>query len=391
MTKMIQKVYKNSEEYLFKKPAPPYVTYGVNIDTSNSNPDTSVTYTDDLAGITNLSSIDDMAIFTDIRPCLLKNGVRVGYLKKTNYAQWEEGQGLTGTPDITSGSAGDVMIEFPKLGWKITTSGNIVSVKITNNPDAGGDGFKYYAHSRVTEGDRAYMYLGAYVGYTLNNAFRSLSGKTLKATQTIGTFRTQAQANGSGYDLQHFYAITLVQILYLMRFKSLNCQTALGRGYVDGNSAAITTGNTNAKGFHFGETTGKLQCKCLGIEDLWGNVYTWVDGIFSDANRNILTAFQNFNDTGSGYTNRGASGHTSNFSNYIVKVMGTSEAGFIAAPGTGGSETTYFCDYGIVDASRLAIFGGNWSNAGDAGVFYLRVKYAASISDADIGSRLMYL
>ena len=52
---MIQKVYKNSEEYLFKKPAPPYVTYGVNIDTSNSNPDTSVTYTDDLAGITNLS------------------------------------------------------------------------------------------------------------------------------------------------------------------------------------------------------------------------------------------------------------------------------------------------------------------------------------------------
>ena len=311
------------------------------------------------------------------------------YLKKNNYAQWEEGQGLTGTPDITSGNAGDVMVEFPKVGWKITTSGNTLSVKVTNNP--GAQGFRYYAHTRVTEGDREYLYLGAYVGFTVNNALRSLSGKTPTATQTIGVFRTQAQANGSGYDLQHFYAITLVQILYLMRFKSLNCQTKLGRGYVDGNSAAITTGNTNAKGFHFGETTGKLQCKCLGIEDLWGNVYTWVDGIFSDANRNILTAFQNFNDMGSGYTNRGASGHTSNFSNYIVKVMGTSEAGFIAAPGTGGSETTYFCDYGRVDASHLAIFGGSWSNAGVAGVFCLPVNNAASSSSAIFGSRLMYL
>ena len=390
MTKMIQKVYKNSEEYLFKKPAPP-VTYGVNIDTSNSNPYTSVTYTDDLAGITNLSSIDNMAIFTDIRPCLLKNGVRVGYLKKINYAQWEEGQGLTGTPDITSGSSGDVMIEFPKLGWKITTSGNTVSVKITNNPDAGSDGFKYYAHSRVTEGDRDYLYLGAYVGYNLSNTLRSLSGKAPAASTSLTNFRTFARANGSGYDLQHFYAITLVQILYLMRFKSLNCQTALGRGYVDGNSAAIATGNTNTKGFNFGETTGKLQCKCLGIEDLWGNVYTWVDGLFSDASRNILTAFQNFNDTGSGYTNRGSSGHTSNFSSYVVKVQGTSEKGFLAAPGTGGSETTYFCDYSNVYASCCAIFGGMLSTAGGAGVFVLLVNYAASDTGASRGSRLMYL
>ena len=391
MAKLVKKVYQNSEEFLFEKPKPPYVTYGVNIDTSNSNPDTCVTYTDDLAGVTDLASIDNMDIFKDIKPCLLKNGVRVGYLNKVNYAQWEAGQGLSGSPDITSGNAGDVMVEFPKVGWKITTSGNTLSVKVTNNPDACAQGFRYYAHTRVTEGDREYLYLGAYVGFTVSNALRSLSGKAPTATQTIGTFRTQAKANGNGYDLQHFYAITLVQILYLMRFKSLNCQTKLGRGYVDGNSAAINTGGTNANGFNFGETTGKLQCKCLGIEDLWGNVFTWVDGIFSDANRNILTAYQDFNDTGSGYRNSGASGHTDNFSNYIVKVMGTSEAGFVAAPGTGGSETTYFCDYGSVNASSLAFFGGSWSYAGGAGVFLLRVTQAASGSGTFLGSRLMFL
>ena len=91
MAKLVKKVYQNSEEFLFEKPKPP-VTYGVNIDTSNSNPDTCVTYTDDLAGVTDLASIDNMDIFKDIKPCLLKNGVRVGYLNKVNYAQWEAGQ-----------------------------------------------------------------------------------------------------------------------------------------------------------------------------------------------------------------------------------------------------------------------------------------------------------
>ena len=383
------KAYKNGTEYLFKEPS---VTYGVSINTASSDPLASVTYTDDAVGMTaGAVAWDSKDIFKDIKPCLLKNGVRVGYLNKSNYAQWEAGQGLSGTPDITSGSAGDVMVEFPKVGWKFTTSGNNLLVQITNDPGRGSEGFRYLAHTRVTEGDRDYLYVGAYIGTVVSNALRSLSGKTCTASQTIGTFRTYAQANGSGYDQQHFYAITLMQILYLIKYKSLNCQTALGRGYVDGNSAAITTGNTNAKGFHFGETTGKLQCKCLGIEDLWGNVYTWVDGIFSDASRNILTAFQNFNNTGSGYTNRGASGHASNFNNYIVKVMGTSEAGFIAAPGTGGSETTYFCDYGGVAASRLAVFGGSWGYAGYAGVFCLPVAYAASNSYAHFGSRLMYL
>ena len=199
--------------------------------------------------------------------------------------------------------------------------------------------------------------MGAYIGTTIDGVLRSLSGKTCTASQTIGTFRTQAQARGEGYDQQHFYAITLIQILYLMRFRSLQSQTAVGRGYVDANPGNVPTGATNAKGMIYGETTGKLQMKCFGIEDLWGNYWTWVDGLFSDASRNVLTAYKGFNDTGAGYKNCGASGHADNFNAYFAKVVGTSEAGFIAAPGTGGSETTYFCDLGPVNASALPVFG----------------------------------
>ena len=43
--------------------------------------------------------------------------------------------------------------------------------------------------------------------------------------------------------------------------KKRDSQTALGRGYVDGNSAYANTGGTNTKGFMFGETTGKQQMK----------------------------------------------------------------------------------------------------------------------------------
>ena len=388
MSKFIKKLYKNGTEYLFSDS--PYVTLGVVIDTGNSNPDTCVTYTDDLSGTTDLGSIDSLQIYQNIKPCLLKDGVRVGYLKKTDFTQWAEGQGLTGSPDITSGAAGDVMIEIPKMGWKISKTGNVISVKLTNNPNAGNEGFKYYAHTRDVEGDRDFLYMGAYIGTTIDGVLRSLSGKTCTASQTIGTFRTQAQAHGEGYDQQHFYAITLVQILYLMRFKSLQSQVAVGRGYT-GMTTPIVTGGTNTKGMIFGSTLASLQMKLFGIEDFWGNYWTWVDGLFSDASRNVLTAYKDFNDTGAGYKNCGASGHTANFNAYFAKAVGTSETGFIAAPGAGGSESTYFCDLGLVSASALPLFGGSWAFAGSTGVFALHVYHAASSLNGTFGSRLMFL
>ena len=68
--------------------------------------------------------------------------------------------------------------------------------------------------------------------------------------------------------------------------------------------------------------------KFLGIEDFWGNLRWWIDGLFSDSNRNIKTAFQNFNDTGSGYTDNGQ-GATANIGNYMSKPQGTSQTGLL--------------------------------------------------------------
>ena len=138
------------------------------------------------------------------------------------------------------------------------------------------------------------------------------------------------------------------------------------------------------------ETTGKLQMKLFGLEDFWGNVNEFIDGIFSDSSRNILTATENFNDTGSGYTNQGSSGFSSDTGGYMSKVQGTSEKGFVLKEAS-GSATTYYCDYGNVFASRLACFGGNWSSGANAGAFFLYVNRSASDSYSSISARLMYL
>lgn len=146
----------------------PYAIYGVSIDLTNSNPLTAVTYTDGAVGVAKGSAAwDAMAIFKDIKPCVLLNGVVQYYLNPNDFSKKADGTAA----DITSGAAGDVMIEIPKIGFKITTVGNTLTVKITENP--ADSNYKYYAHTRATEGDRNKLYVGAFLGYNLSSKFRS--------------------------------------------------------------------------------------------------------------------------------------------------------------------------------------------------------------------------
>ena len=373
---------KNTANRLSAAPQP-FKIFGVRIDLTNSNPASAVTYTDDAVGMTAGSSAwDSMAIFKDIKPCVLKNGVVQYYLNPNDFTKKADGSAA----DITSGNDGDVMIEIPKTGFSITTNGNYIDVKVTDNPNNAA--FKYYAHSRAAEGDRQKLYVGAYKGYKdSSNKLRSLSGKAPTVSQTIGTFRTQAQANGSGYDMLSFYPLTLIQCLYLIKYKNLDSQTALGQGYT-GGSAAQSTGATNTAGMCYGSTSPTSRIKLFGLEDFWGNVWEWIDGLFCDSSRNIKTAFQGFNDTGNGYTSRGQ-GATSDITGYMSKPQGTSEAGFIAKE-VSGSSTTYFADYAYLSAGYLPVFGGSWSNGAEEGAFYLYVSHSASDSYSGIGARLMF-
>lgn len=366
--------------------------YGVKIDTTNSNPETALTYTDNAVGFTpakmgattfNYGSWENVYPFNQIKPCVVKNGVVQYYLNPNDYSKKVDGT----TADITSGNDGDAMVEFPKVWWKFETVGTDLYVRYaTKQKDSA---YKCLAHQRgTTEKDK--VYISAYLGTEVSSKLRSLSGKTPTGNKTIGAFRSLAQANGTNYDQMAYYQLLMLQVLYIVMFKDRDSQTALGRGYTDStNTAATTTGGLNTKGLFYGSpSNAKTQMKFCGIEDFYGNMLYWIDGIFSGSSRNLLINNQSFNDTGSNYTNYGQ-GATANLGGYINSVQGGTETGFIAKA-TSGSATTYYANYGSLDASRIAVFGGSWSYASSIGAFALRLNNSASGSFSSIGARLLF-
>lgn len=362
-----------------------YKYVGVKVtDSSNTNPESAVTYTEDAVGMSaGYAAWKDHPIFKKIKPCVVKNGVVQYYLNRKNMNQKEDGTAAT----INSTSAGDVMIEIPKLGYKMTTGGSNHFINVTDDPNA--PGYCYRAHSLDDEGDCDKIYIGAYLGFKDGSNLYSLSGKSPSTDMTLTTARSAAQARGTGYQLVSFYPLTLLQCLYLIMFKNRHGQAALGKGYT-GASAKINTGGTNAKAFCSGDTnSATVQMKFLGIEDFWGNLFWWIDGIFCDSSRNIKTAFKNFKDDGSGYPFSKSSGLSSNLGDWMKTIQGTNEGGFTIKAG-GASATTGWADDAYLYAGYCAHFGGYWTYGVGAGPFRFYVYSAASSSSSHLGARLMY-
>lgn len=140
-------------------------------------------------------------------------------------------------------------------------------------------------------------------------------------------------------------------------------------------------------------TDGKHQVKCLGVEDFWGNVWEWIDGLVTDSSNpiNILTNTDNFQDNGkgAGYMTT-SSGMSSGNGGWLKEPQGNTEAGF-TFKASGGSSTTYFTDYAYLAGGYVAYFGGSWSLSDYAGAFCLYVAFSASVSDGSVSARLMYL
>lgn len=373
-----------------------YQTMTAVINLSNSNPATCVSYADDAVGMT----AEQWDEFFGHYPVLFKDGKEVGRLDRNNFSLFEDGS----LADIESGKSGDVMIAFPRRGLKITKSGTTtVTISMTNDPD--NPNFKYYAHQRGSVKKNVF-YIGAFKGYKDgDNKLRSLSGKNPTANITIGTARTYAHNNGSGYEQSAFYQLLFRQCAYILKFKHLNSQTAVGRGYVDdGDMYPYTrnTGETNAYGMDCEiikqthpsyMTDGMHSVKCLGIEDFWGAIWEWIDGLVTDTSnpRNILTNTDNFQDNGkgAGYMTT-PSGISSYAGGYMKEPQGNTEAGFVIKA-TGGSATTYFSDSAYLFGGSVAGFGGCWVDGDYAGAFLLSVAHSASDSYDAVSARLMYL
>ena len=405
--------------------------YILRIDETNSNPTTSCVYMGDAEGMTKGSSNwDSMPIFEDIRPCVFNDGKVNYYLDPNDFTKklnpFDASDSSNGTTSDLTGADGDVMIEIPKFAYSITREGQYLYVKITNNESLVGaedeNNYTYDAFSRLAEGDLDHFYQGAFKGYIDGSGnLRSIAGVQPTANKTIGQFRTAAQnrntvdgvVNTYHYQQATYAHLKALQCLYLIKYGNRNGQEALGQGvtgvtddsssnlsYATGYNAAaddgVISGTMNsstatfAKGMCYGSSNTKEHIKLFGIEDFWGNIWEWVDGFRTDANRNIITSWNSFSGEPVTATEEShSSGLTANGSGWNKMVAGTSETGFMPVE-WGGSSSTYWAGGGYLYAGCVLRFGGGWDGGTYAGPFALVANFGASTAYRTFGGRLSY-
>lgn len=291
-------------------------------------------------------------------------------------------------------STGDVMVKIPKFYFQRYREGNIEHIRIADKNTTGFELHPAFKHAGI---EVDYIYVGAYKTSSNN---KSVSGASPTVKQTRATFRTNAKAKGAGWSLWDIAALSAIQMLMLVEFATNNMQTAIGRGYCDSNSSAISTGSCNSVANLTGRpagTDGKVDVVWRGIEGLWGNVWEWVDGVnWNGGTYYVCNDPSKYaDDTATNYTALSFKGATRWFASYITEEgldTGDNEHVMLPAAAGSGSESTYDCDACSSSTGwRVFQHGGFWSDGSICGLFTAYLNHSSSYSYASLGSRLLYI
>ena len=274
----------------------------------------------------------------------------------------------------------DTVVFIPEFWFKIVETGGKMCYYISNK-----------AKSGFTKHPGSGKYVGRYK--TINGHF-SKSGAAPLVNQTRAQFRTGARNKGSKWSQHDYASWCAVWLLYLVEFADWNSQAKIGRGYVDSNNGALASGGTDSMTYHTGRasgTDGKTAVQYRHIENPWGNVFEWIDGVNFDGGTVYMCTDRTkyADDTANGYTNIG----TKSQSDGWIKSIGIPSAAPWAffPTATGGSETTYIPDYAWSSGGwRVLQVGGYWNDGSQAGLFYFYASSDSGYSSSSIGARLLF-
>lgn len=247
-------------------------------------------------------------------------------------------------------------------------------------------------------GERDVVYIGRYHGAS---DYKSKTGVVPKTSMTRAAARSEIHNLGSDIWQTDYAMIVTLWVLYLVEFANWNSQEKIGGGCTAttaSSSAVFNMGYTDSMPYHTGTVSSSIGATVYGgtqyrnIEGLWDNCYDWCDGIyFSAANVYGILNPANFSDTAGGTllgTRPTSSQYISAFS--IPSVTGYEWAIYPSA--VTGSESTYVGDNCYYGASGVALcVGGYYGRSQKSGMFCLLGINAASVSGANVGSRLMVL
>ena len=163
--------------------------------------------------------------------------------------------------------------------------------------------------------------------------------------------------------------------------------------------AAAPTGTTDGVSGMNGWNTATDCVKMLGIENPYGNVAKWCDGIYFSGQTVYVHKFpQQYADSqylaenigflrpsSSGYIRYFKSGVASEDAHYNMQSF------MFLVDVSGSTENTYVGDYCYYDISAAVLsVGGCWRDPLKAGLWFLDGSFYASRTREDIGARLCY-
>ena len=236
------------------------------------------------------------------------------------------------------------------------------------------------------------IYVGA---YEASSEYKSISGQAPLVNLTRANFRAEFANRGAGYCQADWATQFELMILFIVETASFDSQSIVGQGNVS-TSAAISTGGSDSVTGLTGcadKASQSIAVKYRGLENLWGNVFEFRDGInFNDGLIYVCANPSKYaDDTATNYTKLAYSKIQTN--GYISSLGLDASIPWAQLPtAIAGSNSTYLCDYYYSNPDwRVAYVGGDWGSNFNAGLFYLNSYYGSSRYGPGIGSRLLVL
>ena len=313
------------------------------------------------------------------------------------------------------GSNGQVMVYIPKFYYKVTPdpNGGLDGSNIRkcwwSISDTAGDGYKLHPAFYDASGNEIdYFLYGAFeaVGQNSSGVYSSdyntaeyklgsVGGNTYKPIRNLtrAIARTMATNRGTGWYSAGIKQTMAIQMLFAVEY-GFNSQVAVGYGVIsdtDTHNTGQTVGNITSG-------TRNNQTTCVnyrGIENIWGNLWNWIDGInINDYVPYICDSYSFEDDTATGYTRIGftmasvtgwvtAFGYDVNNDYTFLPLETTSSEipsgaiGDYYGAGGGG-----WCIYPI---------GGSWVDHNYVGLFDIGAGNTSATSAKYFGARLMYI
>lgn len=324
---------------------------------------------------------------------------------------------------IENGSNGQVMVEYPKAytKYEYTTVGNITYHKWYMSPSQ-LDGFTVDSSFIVDGVEKPYHYIGAYEGSIFDKsalAYLLADGQVADFTPTTGDLlcsianakpcsgltqdltivkaRILANNRGTGWGQWNALQVAFVQKLFMIEYNSANSQTKIGLGVVNKTDDGLTnmSNNTGATSFlgnlsgRQAGTDGLTSVSYRGLENMWGNIWAFVDGMNIQAGNKLWLNMSNVNMVSDSFVSPYVlQGTLANTNGYVSKVLGNPNGLF--ATQASGSSTTRIPDYYYQDGTgnRIGVLVGGWNGGSGAGFANWSFSNDLGFRGRRVGSRL---